>query len=283
MTAVTPDLPPARAAVLRVLLVDDEPLARARLRDLLADCAWPPVQLAGEAGSAAEALHWLSHNGVTPAQGGSAGALDLVLLDIQMPGLDGLTLAERLRTWPQAPAVVFVTAHPEHALRAFELAAVDYLQKPVRRARLQEALARVAERRGVVLPVKPADAAAADHDTPSLLVQDRGRLLRVPLADVLYLRAEQKYVTVRTARAAHVIDESLTDLEPRLGNRFLRVHRNALVAAAAMSELQRRRLDDADDAADGGEAWAVRVAPVDEWLAVSRRQLQAVKDALRQA
>jgi two-component system, LytTR family, response regulator AlgR len=279
-----PFSPVTGAATLRVLLVDDEPLARARLRDLLADCAWPPVEVAGEAGSAAEALHWLSHNGVAPGQGGSGGALDLVLLDIQMPGLDGIALAERLRTWPQAPAVVFVTAHPEHALRAFELAAVDYLQKPVRRARLQEALARVAERRGVARPARAEQSAAADDDTAAnVLVQDRGRLLRVPLADVLYLRAEQKYVTVRTAHAAHVIDESLTDLEPRLGHRFLRVHRNALVAVGAMCELQRRRLDDADDAADGGEAWAVRVAPVDEWLAVSRRQLQAVKDALRQA
>ncbi len=270
-------------AALRVLLVDDEPLARARLRDLLADCAWPLVELAGEAGSAAEALHWLSHNGVAPAQGGAGGALDLVLLDIQMPGLDGIALAERLRSWPQAPAVVFVTAHPEHALRAFEVAALDYLQKPVRRARLHEALARVAERRGAVPPPKAAGGAAAADDAPNILVQDRGRLLRVPLADVLYLRAEQKYVTVRTAHASHVIDESLTDLEPRLGNRFLRVHRNALAAVAAMCELQRRRLDDADDTADGGEAWAVRLAPVDEWLAVSRRQLQAVKDALRQA
>jgi two-component system, LytTR family, response regulator AlgR len=268
---------------LRVLLVDDEPLARARLRDLLADCAWPAVELAGEAGSAAEALHWLSHNGVAPTHAGAGGALDLVLLDIQMPGLDGIALAERLRSWPQAPAVVFVTAHPEHALRAFEVAALDYLQKPVRRARLHEALARVAERRGAVPPPKAADDTAAGDDAPNILVQDRGRLLRVPMADVLYLRAEQKYVTVRTAHASHVIDESLTDLEPRLGNRFLRVHRNALVAVGAMCELQRRRLDDADDTADGGEAWAVRVAPVDEWLAVSRRQLQAVKDALRQA
>jgi two-component system, LytTR family, response regulator AlgR len=268
---------------LRVLLVDDEPLARARLRDLLADCAWPPVELAGEAGSAAEALHWLSHNGVVPAHGGAGGALDVVLLDIQMPGLDGIALAERLRAWPQAPAVVFVTAHPEHALRAFEVAALDYLQKPVRRARLHEALARVAERRGAAPPPKPANDTAAADDAASLLVQDRGRLLRVPMADVLYLRAEQKYVTVRTAHAAHVIDESLTDLEPRLGGRFLRVHRNALVAVGAMCELQRRRLDDADETADGGETWAVRVAPVDEWLAVSRRQLQAVKDALRQA
>ncbi len=282
--------PTARAdgAPLKVLVVDDEPLARARLRDLLADCPWPAVEVVGEAGSAAQALHWLSHHGVMSAHGapgGASGAVDLVLLDIHMPGLNGLELAQRLRALPQAPAVVFITADPGHALRAFELAAVDYLPKPLRRARLFEALARASSRFAAPPNTPPAAPPpdAQPEEQPCLLVHDRATLLRVPIAQVLYLKAELKYVTLRTAGASHVIDESLTDLEPRLGPRFLRVHRNALVALPAMRELQRRRQDEADDPAEAGESWAVRVAPVNEWLAVSRRQLQAVKDAIRQA
>ena len=121
---------------LRLMIVDDEPLARLRLRGLLADLALP-VNVAGEAGSAAEALHLLSR-----------GPVDAVLLDIHMPGSDGLALARRLRQCDPAPAVVFVTAHAEHALQAFEIEAVDYLTKPVRRARLEEALGRVLQRLG---------------------------------------------------------------------------------------------------------------------------------------
>ena len=122
---------------LQVLVVDDEELARLRLRSLLADCTLPAAEVVAEAGSGAEALHKLSST-----------AVDLVLLDIHMPGLDGLALAERLRALERPPKVVFVTAHADHALRAFDLDAVDYLTKPVRRARLQEALARVAQRLG---------------------------------------------------------------------------------------------------------------------------------------
>lgn len=266
------DAPPP----LQVMIVDDEPLARARLRELVGECPWPKAEVACEAGSAAEALHLFA----------GRGAIDVVLLDIRMPGLDGLQLAERLRARERPPAVVFTTAHPEHALRAFEVAAVDYLPKPVRRARLHDALARVAGRAAAMpapMPAPPPAAAVAEPAAaePTLLVHQRGHLLRVPLSQVLYLKAELKYVTVRTASATHVIDDSLTDLEPRLGERFLRVHRNALVALSAMRELQRRRADEGDDAGEGGEAWWLCVAPVDEWLAVSRRQLPLVKEALR--
>lgn len=126
---------------LRVLLVDDEELSRLRLRTLLADCVDPAAQVVGEAATAAAALHWLALH-----------AADVVLLDIRMPGMDGLALAARLRAMPQPPRVIFVTAHAEHALAAFEVEAVDYLTKPVRRLRLQEALARVAQRLGGALP-----------------------------------------------------------------------------------------------------------------------------------
>jgi two-component system response regulator AlgR len=254
------------SALLRVLIVDDEDLARLRMRSLLADCAAPAAEVAGEAGSAHEALHWLAHN-----------TADLVLLDINMPGLDGLQLAERLRALPHAPRVVFVTAHATHALKAFEIDAVDYLTKPVRRARLQEALVRAAQRldRPVTLPAPAASAAPAEQ--PVLVVSDRGRMLRVPVADILYLKAELKYVTLRTAAHAYVLDDSLSELEHRLGDALLRIHRNALVARTAVTRLERRAPTHGEADAEG---WAVQVGATQEWLAVSRRQLTQVRELL---
>jgi two-component system response regulator AlgR len=250
---------------LRVLLVDDEPLARLRLRTLLADVADPPARVIGEAGDAAAAQAVLRQQ-----------PCDLLLLDIGLPGRDGLQLAAALRALSPPPAVVFVTAHAEHALRAFELDAADYLTKPVSRERLRSALQRVAQRRRPPEPAPPAvDAGRV------LVVHDRGRVLRLPLADVLYLKAELKYVTLRTAAHSYVLDDALSDLEQRLGDGFLRVHRNALVARSAVRALQRRRgAVGSDDQA--GEHWAVQLQPTGEWLAVSRRQLPAVREALRE-
>jgi len=259
---------------LRVLIVDDEPLARMRLRSLIEACTEPAAEVLAEAATASQAGTWLREH-----------ACDLVLLDVQMPGADGLQFAQTLRDAGGAPpAIVFVTAHGEHALRAFELEAADYLTKPVRRERLQEALARVARRvnERAALAGSPTGPGALD-DAQVLIVSDRGRLLRVPIAEVLYFKAELKYVTVRTAEQSLVMDASLSDLEQRLGERFLRVHRNALVARAAVRELQRHAVNTelGELEADGAEAgWAVRVAHVDEWLAVSRRQTAAVREAL---
>ena len=257
---------------LQVLIVDDEELARLRLRSLLADCALPGAEVVGEAGSAAEALHRLS-----------AASVDLVLLDVQMPGLDGLQLAARLRAQPSAPKVVFVTAHAEHALKAFEIDAVDYLTKPVRRARLQEALVRVAQRLGLESAAPSPAPAVAAAEQPVLVVSDRGRVQRVPLADILYLKAELKYVTLRTADHAYVLDDSLSDLEQRLGDAMLRIHRNALVARSAIRKLERRAATTPDGAPapePDGDAWAVQVGATQEWLAVSRRQLTQVRELL---
>ncbi len=247
--------------ILRVLIVDDEELARLRMRSLLADCMEPAAEVVGEASTAAAALQWLTQH-----------PCDVVLLDIRMPGLDGIQLAQRVRSLPRPPGLVFVTAHAEHAVDAFDLEAIDYLTKPVRRARLQEALTRVAQRLGMAVP---APAAAPADQQPAIVVNDRGSLARVPLAEVLYLKAELKYVTLRTAQHSYVLDDSLTELEGRLGEEFLRVHRNAIVARGAVRALERRV-----DPDEGGEGWAVRVSPTDEWLAVSRRQLSAVRDAL---
>ncbi|MDE2614665.1 MAG: response regulator transcription factor [Burkholderiales bacterium] len=251
---------------LAVLIVDDEPLARLRLRALLDGLDAPPARVVAEAEDADAALALLR-----------AGGIDLALLDIRMPGRDGLRLAAAIKSLALPPAVVFVTAHGEHALRAFDLDAADYLTKPVRRERLQAALARVAQRRAGTA----AAAASTGAEAPMLVVTERGRLLRLPLAEVLYLKAEQKYVTLRTARQAHIVDEALTDLEQRLGDGFLRIHRNALVARHAVRELELHDGGDTEFGADGGgQGWAVRVAPVQEWLAVSRRQVAAVRQAL---
>jgi two-component system response regulator AlgR len=249
---------------MRVLIVDDEEMARLRLRGLVDDCASLGAKVAGEAAHADDALRWLAAN-----------ECDLVLLDIHMPGANGMQLAARLRTMPRPPAVVFVTAHAEHALQAFELEAVDYLTKPVRRERLQAALQRVAQR----LSARPSEMVTESDADPVIVVSDLGRKVRVPVADVLYLKAELKYVTLRTAQHTHVLDDTLTELEQRLGERFLRIHRNALVARHALRAIERRALaGETDD--EAAEAWVVQIAATGEWLQVSRRQVSAVKDAI---
>ena len=243
---------------LRVLIVDDEPLARSRLRTLLGECRELPVLLVGEAGDAPQALALLQHE-----------AVDMVLLDIHLPGADGMQLAAVLRELPEPPAVVFVTAHAEYAVDAFDLDAVDYLTKPVRLQRLQAALERVVRARTAT-----AEAALEPADGDWLLISERGRTLRVPVAEVLYVKAEQKYLSVRTPAASHLMDGSLNQLEERFGPRFLRIHRNALVARTAIRALQRQQ-----GPADG-DGWVVRLAGIDDELDVSRRQLAAVRQAL---
>lgn len=242
---------------LKVLIVDDEALARSRLRSLLGDCQAPGAELVAEAAHAEGALKQLAGQ-----------PFDLVLLDVHMPGINGLELARQLGQQARPPAVVFVTAFAAHAVTAFELEAVDYLTKPVRAERLQQALQKVErylrERRPP--PAEPQEV---------LLIQDRGRTERVPLAEVLYLKSEFKYLTVRTATRSHILDGSLAEFEERHGNRFVRVHRNALVARAAI-----RALEKYDDGVDA-EGWALRLEGIPEPLVVSRRQLSTVREAMR--
>lgn len=247
---------------MNILIVDDEALARSRLRTLLSDCADTHRTTVAEASNAAETMALLSPTG--------GRAFDLVLLDIHMPGQDGLALAHTLQTLPQPPAVVFVTAHADHAVSAFELDAVDYLTKPVRRERLQQALAKV--QRGSRAPLPTSAPSAQDGDT--LLIQDRGRTERLPLAEVLYFKAEQKYVTVRTVTRSYIMDGALSDLETRFAPRFMRIHRNALVARRAVRALEKHY--DPEE----GEGWAVRLQGSTELLLVSRRQVAAVREEL---
>ena len=248
----------AHAAPMRVLVVDDEHLARARMRTLLSDCVAPAVQVEAEAANAVQTMEALRRQ-----------PFDLVLMDIHMPGMDGLALAQEIRTLAHVPAVIFVTAHAEHAVQAFDLEAVDYLTKPVRLERLQLALQK-AERftqaaRGLraVFPVEE-----------TLLIQERNRAERLPLHQVVYFKAELKYVTVRTTSRTYILDASLNDLEEKYSAGYVRVHRNALVARRAIRALE-KHFDPEE-----GEGWAVRLHGVDELLAVSRRQLATVRELI---
>jgi len=259
---------------MRILIVDDEALARQRLRDLLAECRDAGGQgfEVSEAATAQQAMDHLQQH-----------RCDLMLLDIHMPGTDGLTLAQRVLAVQPPPAVVFVTAHAEHALQAFDLFALDYLTKPVRAERLQQALDKVG--RWLARSV-PAAAATVPAGPPTgLLIHDRGRTERVALDDVVYLKAELKYVTVRTAQRSFIYDGSLHELEQLHGARWLRVHRNALVARHCIRALEKGHEGGGgatvdDWGPDGHDGWWLRLDGVDERLAVSRRQLAAVREAL---
>ena len=249
---------------MNILIVDDEALARARLRTLLADGTQALCTSVAEAANAAETMALFSPTG--------GRAFDLVLLDIHMPGEDGLALAHALRALPQPPAVVFVTAHADHAVSAFALDAVDYLTKPVRLERLQQALAKAQRSRRTLTSAVTAPSSEPDGET--LLIQDGGRTERLPLAEVLYFKAEQKYVTVRTTTRNYIMDGALSELEAKFAPHFLRIHRNALVARRAVRALEKHY--DPED----GEGWAVRLLGCTELLAVSRRQVGALREEL---
>ncbi|QXL84486.1 LytTR family DNA-binding domain-containing protein [Comamonas sp. NLF-1-9] len=240
---------------MRILVVDDEALARKRLCTLLAEL--DARHQAVQAAHAGEALALLTQ----------PPAFDLVLLDIHMPGQDGLALAHQIARLAEPPAIVFVTAHAEHAVCAFELDAADYLTKPVRRERLQQALAKAGRRHRPATP-------APSSDGPALLVQDQGRTERVPLAEVLYIRAELKYLTLRTATRSYVIDGALTELHQRHPQELVRIHRNTLIARHALRALERH------PELEEGDGWAVRLRGSTELLPVSRRQVAAVREIL---
>lgn len=246
---------------LRILVVDDEAPARMRMRHLLGDIAESqPNEIVGMATNGLEALRLLESR---PA--------DVVLADIRMPGMDGVELARHLARLQPPPATIFTTAYDEYAVSAFELAAADYLLKPVRAERLAEALARARAR----LPAADAQLATlAPGARQHFSVTERGRILLVPVMDVLYLRAEQKYVTATTAEREYLLDESLVQIEQEFPERFLRVHRSCLVARGAVAGVER------DNEEDGEGHWVILVRGTDARLPVSRRQWPVLKQAL---
>lgn len=244
--------------MLRVFIADDETPARERLKELLADIAAElPTEVVGEAANGLDAVAQLP-----------ASRAQVLLLDIEMPGMRGLEVARHLAGLELAPGVVFVTAHDRHAVEAFELNALDYLLKPVRAARLAAALKK-ASADGP--PGRERLAKAAGQAREYLSVTERNRIRLVPVRDIVYLRAELKYVTLRTRAGEHLIEESLVALEREFAERLVRVHRNCLVARAAVRGFER--------SAEGGEEprWNVVLDGVPERLPVSRRQWAEVR------
>ena len=250
-------------APLRVLIVDDEAPSRRRLRELLDDCAGAmPLSIVGEAANGREAMDILH-----------AVTSDLVLTDIHMPAMDGLELARHLLKLQQPPVVIFTTAFHEHALQAFDVNAIDYLMKPVRMQRLLAALQKVPR-------LKPLSAAKLDELSAAsrrfLSVTERSRVVLVPIDEVIYLKAELKYITIRTAQREYLLEESLTKLEEEFGPRFIRVHRNCLVAREAIRGFERCVGD------EGDAHWEVVLNGVSETLPVSRRQQYVVREIGRE-
>lgn len=242
---------------MKVLIVDDEPPARDRLRELLNRLS--DYEPCGEAGNGAEALRLAAS--LQP---------DIVLLDIQMPGLDGLETARRLAELAHPPAIIFVTAYGDHALEAFDAHAVAYLLKPVRLERLEQALASASRLNRAQLTSLAVEPMAGRTYVSARLGQ---RLERIPLAEVFYFQADQKYVTVRHRQGRLLIEESLKVLETELGARAVRVHRNALAMAAQVAGLEKTL--------DGGMNLIFHGIP--DRLEVSRRHLSAIRQFLKES
>ena len=244
--------------MIKVFIVDDEEPARERLKELLGDIAAEvPTVVAGEARNGMEAIERFPQSDA-----------QVLLLDIQMPGIGGLEVARHLSTLEPPPEVVFVTAHDRHAVEAFELNALDYLLKPVRAERLAAALKKAAS------PAREQLARASAAPREYLSVAERNRIALVPVREILFLRAEQKYVTVRTRAREHLIEEALVALEREFADTFVRIHRNCLVARAAIRGFERT------GGGDDEPHWQVVVDGLDERLPVSRRQWPLVKEVI---
>ena len=271
---------------LRIFIVDDEPPARNRLRDLLHDCSEQlALEIVGEAGNGQEALDKLME---TP--------VDVVLLDIRMPQMDGIELARHIQKMPKPalnpstssgqaprsgvegpvlglakwpPVIIFTTAYDTYAIKAFELHAIDYLLKPIRLKRLFDALTRARE----AVPVQTEVLRDLLPEPRKFLsIHERGKIHLVPIEQVLFLRAELKYVTVRTAEHEYLLEESLTALEKEFAARFVRIHRNCLVAKEAIEGFEKGSGEEGE-----GSGWMVKLKGLDELLPISRRQQHIVK------
>jgi two-component system response regulator AlgR len=236
----------------RVLIVDDEAPARERLRRLLASV--PDACIVGECAAGDEAVQ----------QAGELQA-DIVLLDIRMPGMSGIEAARHLALLPRPPAIVFTTAYDQYAIEAFEAEAVDYLLKPIRAERLAAAVARAAR----LSPAQLARAAQLQNSARTHLAARLGDRVRlIPLAEVLYCTADQKYTRVRHAAGNDLIEDSLRALEAEFGARFVRVHRHTLAAVAHLAGIER----------DSAGHYAVALRGCDDKLAVSRRLAGELKE-----
>lgn len=239
---------------MRILIVDDEKLARDRLRELVSDIGGHTV--VGEGANGNEAVEKAAE--LNP---------DILLMDIRMPGMDGLEAAMHLMGMESPPSVIFTTAYDQHALDAFEVNAVDYLLKPIRKDRLANALVKARK-----LTQKQIQEINEARDEPAvrthISVHMRGNIRLVPISDICYFLADSKYVVVRTSEDEHLIEDSLVNLEKEFGDRFLRIHRNALVAREFIKGIEKST----------SGTWQVSIKGAeDRNLDVSRRHAASVR------
>ncbi|PKO92465.1 MAG: DNA-binding response regulator [Betaproteobacteria bacterium HGW-Betaproteobacteria-1] len=243
---------------IRIVIADDEAPARKRLRELLGDIEQACV--VGEAKNGQEALNLAEQT-----------QADVVLLDIRMPGMDGIEAALHLQKLNPPPAIIFTTAYDAYAVQAFDMNALDYLLKPIRLERLQTAIDKAKKLNAAQLDaLKP-----LQHKRSHFSVTERGRVLLVPLEEVIYLRAELKYITLRTHEREYLLDDSLTSIEQEFGEHFVRLHRNCLVAQRSIMGYERRQEP------DGETHYVALLRELPEAIVVSRRQQHVLKELLK--
>ena len=246
--------------MLTILIADDEAPARNRLRDLLGDIA--DVTIVGEAKNGKEAIDLAMD--IKP---------DLMLLDIRMPLMDGIEAAQHAQKLEPRPNIIFTTAFDAYAIKAFDLNAIDYLLKPIRLERLQTAIAKAqALKPKQIEALKP-----LQKQRTHLSIHERGRVILVQIDHIIYLRAELKYITVRTVEREYLIEESLTHLETEFGERFLRLHRNCLVAPLFITGYEKRTIENNDGIHE--LRWVAVLRDIPETVAISRRQQHLVRES----
>ena len=243
-------------SILNILIADDEAPARNRMRDLLTDIE--NVALVAEAKNGKEAIDLALQT-----------KPDLMLLDIRMPLMDGIEAAQHAQKLEPKPHIIFTTAFDAYAIKAFDLNAIDYLLKPIRLERLQAAI----DKAQALKPKQIAALKPLQKVRSHLSIHERGRVLLVPIETIIYLRAELKYITVRTAEREYLLEESLTNLEAEFTERFIRLHRNCLVAPLFITGYEKRKNEDDE------QQWVAILKGIPETIAISRRQQHLVRQA----
>jgi len=241
---------------MNVLIVDDEQLARQRLRKLLSTNSG--YQIIGEAETGEDALRKTQ-----------SSHPDVVLMDIRMPGMDGIEAARYISRMDKPPAIIFTTAYSDHALNAFETHAIDYLLKPIKQSRLEAALDAAKRMNKAQLSQLHEDETSGARQ--KICVKNRGSLELIPVEEIIYFKADQKYVTLRTAEQEYLIEESLKLLEEEFSQQFMRIHRNALVAQQMLHGLTKN---------DIGHA-CISFNDIDDLLEISRRHLPFIRKQLK--
>lgn len=269
---------------IKILIVDDEAPARMRIKDLIDDIQIDcPCDLVGEAADGQTALDLIIDK-----------KPDILLLDVQMPGMTGIELAQHITSAKitPAPAIIYVTAYDEFALKAFEVHAMDYLLKPVRASRLQEAIQRIEALQKTSKTSTSSENEDGQQKQPiealvkirqNFSILERNRVLLVPVHEVLFLKAEQKYVTIQTKERSYLTEESLVSIESEMSDYFVRAHRNALVARNAIIGVEKAvyLIDAEQDSEKSSESWQVIVRDTTERLPISRRQWSVIKALVR--